>query len=161
MSQKIKVETISEDGKKLLIAMLNKAIQVEYDLILNYPRIIDYFVNVEKLNDERFLSDLETIGKDSLRHLNWDMALIKSLGGEHKWDLNIIERHYDFQKRRGQQLEKEKTAAELYKEAIRLVRGNVVEEKVEVISGRCIKIGGKGLCHNTAIRHFPRPYRPP
>ena len=62
MSTTIKIEAISEDGARGLIAILNEVIQVEYGIIINYPRMIDYFVNVEKFNDETFLSDLEKIG---------------------------------------------------------------------------------------------------
>ncbi|MEE9516825.1 MAG: hypothetical protein V3V52_06960 [Candidatus Adiutricales bacterium] len=145
MGQKIEVKTISKDGKKLLIAVLKKAIQVEYDLIFNYPRVIDSFIKFDKINDERFLSDVETIGKDSLRHLNWDVDIIESLGGEYDWNINAVERYYDVNERRGQQLEKEKAAAELYKQAIRLVRENIVKEKVEDISGKLINTGRRGL----------------
>ncbi len=145
MGQKIEVKTISKDGKKLLIAVLKKAIQVEYDLIFNYPRVIDSFIKFDKINDERFLSDVETIGKDSLRHLNWDVDIIESLGGEYDWNINAVERYYDVNERRGQQLEKEKAAAGLYKQAIRLVRENIVKEKVEDISGKLINTGRRGL----------------
>ena len=145
MSPRIEVETISEDGKKALNAMLNKAIQVEYDIILNYPRVIDYFVNFKKVTDERLLSDMETIGRDSTRHLGWVADIIKSLGGEVVWPINTVERDFKFHERRGQQLEKEKMAVELYKEAISLVRGNVVRDKVEDYSGKLVKYDRKGL----------------
>ncbi len=143
MSQIIEVETISEACKKSLNAILNQAVQTEYDIVLNYPKLIDQFANSEKFNDEKLISDLETIGRDSVRHLGWVMDLLKSLGGEPVWQLNTVERYYNVQERKGQQLEKEKAAAELYKKAISLVRGNVVKEKVEIISGRLIKRKGK------------------
>ncbi|MFC1903915.1 hypothetical protein ACFLW9_03425 [Chloroflexota bacterium] len=49
MSPKMEVETISKDGKVALITLLNKAIKIEYDMITNYPRIIDYLVGYKKI----------------------------------------------------------------------------------------------------------------
>ncbi|MFC1903914.1 hypothetical protein ACFLW9_03420 [Chloroflexota bacterium] len=55
------------------------------------------------------------------------------------WEMGIVERLFNAHELGVQQLEKEKKAAELYKEAIRLVRRNVVKEKVVDISGKLIK----------------------
>ena len=141
----MEVETISEDGKKALVALLNNAIQVEYGLMQNYPRIIDYLVNYEKINDEMFVSDLERLGKDSVRHLGWIVDIIKSFGGESIWQMNPIERLFDARKVGNQQLEKEKMAVEMYKEAIRLARRNVVKVKVEDFYGKLIRTNKHGL----------------
>ncbi len=141
----IEVETISKDGKIALIALLNKAIQVEYGLILNYPRIIEYLVGYEKINDELFISDLERLGEDSTRHLGWVVDIIKSLGGEPVWQMGITERLFDARKLGTQQLEKEKMAVELYKEVVHVARMNVVKEKVLEFSGKLIKTDRNGL----------------
>ena len=78
----MKVETIKEPGKEAIVALLNKALQVEYGMILNYPRIIDKLVIVDKINDEQLNKDLEQVGKDSFRHSGAVGKLIGQLGGE-------------------------------------------------------------------------------
>ncbi len=145
MSQKIEVETISKDGKMVLVALLNKATQVEYGIILNYPRIIDHLVGYEEINDELLIPDLERLGKDSTRHLGWVMDIIKCLGGKPLWQMGTVERLFNAHELGAQQLEKEKMAVELYKEAIHLARKNVVKEKVVDISGKLIKTNRNGL----------------
>ena len=142
---KIEIEAISKDGKLALVFLLNKAIQVEYGIILNYPRIMDYLVNYEKVNDEMFLSDLERLGTDSARHLGWVVVIIKCLGGEPVWQMSTIERLFDAHKQGAQQLEKENMAVELYKEAIKVARANLVKEKVFDFSGKLIKYDKNGL----------------
>ena len=141
----MEIEAISEDGKKALVALLNKAIQVEYGVILNYPRITDYLVNYEKVNDEMLLSDLERLGKDSVRHLGWIVDIIKNFGGKATWQVNPVERLFDASKVGNQQLEKEQMAVEMYKEAIRLARGNMVKVKVEDFSRKLIRTNKHGL----------------
>ncbi len=142
---KIEVETVSKDGKLALVALLNKAIKIEYGLILNYPRIIEYLVGYEKINDELFISDLERLGEDSTRHLGWIVDIIKSLGGEPVWQMGIIERLFNARKLGAQQLENEKIAVGLYKEIVRVARKNVVKEKVFDFSGQLIKTDRNGL----------------
>lgn len=140
----MEIETISEDGKKALVGLLNKSIQVEYSFILNYPRMMDYFINYEKFNDEIFLSDLEKLGKDSSIHLGWIVDIIKKLGGEPAWQINTIERSINALEMGNQQLEKEKMALEFFKEAIRLVRRNMVKTKVIDSFGKFIRTNKNG-----------------
>jgi len=42
------METLKKDAKKSVVAKLNRALQVEYDLIFNYPRMIDKLVNITR-----------------------------------------------------------------------------------------------------------------
>ncbi|MFC2035657.1 ferritin-like domain-containing protein [Chloroflexota bacterium] len=145
MRPTIEIEAISEDGKKGLITILNKVVKVEYGMITNYPRIVDYFVSIEKINDEAFLSYLEMIGKESTRHLGLVIDIVKSLGGEPGWQMGVIEKTFDAREHGTQQLEREKEAVELYKQAILVARNNTVKEKVEEFSGKYIKSGKGGL----------------
>ena len=43
------IDRITEDGKKTIVSLLNKAIEIEYAFIFNYPRLIDQSVNIEPL----------------------------------------------------------------------------------------------------------------
>jgi rubrerythrin len=143
--EQMEVETLSKECKEALCALLNKAIQVEYGVILNYPRIIDYLANYEKVNDEIFLADLERLGTDSARHLGCVVEIIRKLGGEPVWQMDTIERLFDAHATGVQQLEKEKMAVELYKQAIHLVRKNLVTEKVRDFAGKLVKTNRNGL----------------
>ena len=46
------VDRINEDGKKAIVSLLNKSIEVKYAFIFNYPRLIDQLVNIEPITQE-------------------------------------------------------------------------------------------------------------
>jgi len=121
--------TIKEDAKQALVELLNRVIQVEYDTILNYPRLIDKIVNIDHIHDEQLNKDLEYVGKASVQHFGSSSKLIELLGGETTWVLGTIERLVDSMEFLGQQLEKEKSMRSLYKETIQLVEKNKVKLK--------------------------------
>ena len=121
--------TIREDAKQAIVELLNRIIQVEYDMILNYPRCIDRLVNIDNIHDEQLNRDIEYVGKASVQHFGSLSKLIELLGGETKWVLGTIERLVDVGECLTQQLEKEKSAISLYKEAKQLVEKNKVKLK--------------------------------
>ncbi len=121
--------TIKENAKQAIVELLNRAIQVEYDMILNYPRCIDRPVNIDNIRDEQLIRDLEYAGKVSVQHFGNISKLIQLLGGETKWVLGTIERLVDVGKCLTQQLGKENEAIAVYKEAIQLVEKNKVKVK--------------------------------
>ena len=43
------VDRINEDGKKAIVRLLNKSIEVECAFIFNYPRLIDQLVNIQPI----------------------------------------------------------------------------------------------------------------
>jgi len=141
----MEIETLSDDGKKALVDLLNKSIQVEYGMILNYPRVIDYLVNYEKIDDEMLNTDIEKVGTDSSRHLGWVVEIIHKIGGEPVWQMNTIDRLIDAPKMLTRQLEKEQTALEMYQEAVRLVHRHTVKVKVSDISGKFLRTNKQGL----------------
>ncbi|MFC1977423.1 hypothetical protein ACFLWS_04060 [Chloroflexota bacterium] len=57
----------------------------------------------------------------------------------------IVERIFNAREQGIQQLEREKAAVELYKQAILLARNNVVHEKVEYLSEKFIKFDKRGF----------------
>jgi len=125
----MEIYTIKKDAKQAIVELLNQTIQVEYDMILNYPRIIENLVNITNIHDEQLNKDLEYVGKASVQHFGNLSKVIELLGGETVWTLGTVERLIDVQKTLGQQLAKEKAAIALYKKAIQLVEKNKVKLK--------------------------------
>ncbi len=126
----MKIESIKESAKKAIIELLNKQLQVEYAFIINYPRIIDKLIAVDKINDEQLNKDLERLGKDSTRHLGSVGQLIVQLGGEPMWQIEVIDRLVDVDNLLDHQLKKEKVALSLCQEAKRVAERNKVKVKV-------------------------------
>ena len=129
---------IKEDAKQAIVELLNRTVQVEYDMILNYPRIIENLVNITKVNDEQLNKDLEYVGKASVGHFGNLSKVLELLGGEPVWTLGTIERLVDVHKTLGQQLGKEKAAIALYKATIQLVEKNKVKLKGKGFLGRLL-----------------------
>ncbi len=134
------IETIKESGKKAIVEILNKALQVEYTKIVNYPRLIDRIVTVDHIHDEQLNKDLEQVGKDSTRHLGWVGELILKLGGKPIWQIEVIDRLVDAENMLTHQLGKEKEALSLYQEAKRVVERNKVKVQVRDFFGRLIRM---------------------
>lgn len=133
-------DRITDSAKRAMIDILNRAIQLEYAYIINYPRLIDQIVAIEEVPDQQIVDDLETLGKDSTEHLGIVGELITRLGGKALWRVNVIERIVDVDKLIEQQVAWEKAAMPLYIEAKRLaqnnpVRATVLGEKLRVLFG--------------------------
>jgi bacterioferritin (cytochrome b1) len=121
----MELETITEVGKEAIVDLLNKAIQIEYGMILNYPRMIDMLVNINQINDEQLNRDLENVGKASSQHLGMVNNLIRKLGGDTVWQINTIDRFTDVPKTLSEQLNKEEVAKSVYEEAKHIALTNV------------------------------------
>lgn len=130
----MQIETISKDAKKSVIQLLNRLLQVEYDLLFNYPRMIDKLVNIDGIHDELIIDTLEVMGKESLRHFDEADKLIRKLGGETIWRINVLDRLVDVEEILVQQLDKENWAVSWYKETKKVAEQNKV--KVRGFSGR-------------------------
>ena len=108
------METLKKDAKKSVIEKLNRALQVEYDLIFNYPRMVDKLVNIDKIHDERLNNIREFLGIASLRHFTEVDNLIVKLGGETQWRFEVIDRLVDVEEILAMQLKKEKWVVSWY-----------------------------------------------
>ena len=111
------VDRITENGKKTIVDLLNKSLQVEYGFIVNYPRLIDQMVNIDEIPDKQLPEDLERLGKASFRHAGEVIQLIGRLGGEPDWRVEPIDRIVDMGSMLAQQLKKEKLAQSIYQKA--------------------------------------------
>lgn len=123
------IETIKKDAKKTIIQLLNEVLIVEYDLILNSPRILDKIVSIDEIHDEQLNKDMERLSTASLRHFNQVVELIKKLGGEPNWNFEVVERLTDVEKLLEQQVAKEKAAISLYEKAKQVAKQNTTTVK--------------------------------
>ncbi len=118
------VDRITEDGKKAIVSLLNKSVEVEYAFIFNYPRLIDQLVNIEPITQESVAKKLELLGKESVQHAGWIMRLIENLGGEPQLPFEVIERMTDIPSLLLKQLDKEKLVRSLFQQAKLVVEQN-------------------------------------
>jgi len=118
------VDRITEDGKKAIVSLLNKSIELEYAFIFNYPRLIDQLVNIEPITQESVAKKLELLGKESVQHAGWIMRLIENLGGEPQLPFEVIERMPDIPSLLLKQLDKEKLVRSLFQQAKLVVEQN-------------------------------------
>ncbi len=123
------IDRITEEGKEAIVDLLNKGIHVEYGMVMNYPRILDQVVNIDKSQSEEFSNNAERFGKDSFRHSTIVAKLIEELGGEPEFEMLAIDRMVDIHSLLVEQLGKEKLAESLYKEARLIAQNNQAKEK--------------------------------
>lgn len=110
---------VAESAKRSIIILLNKSLELEYAYIINYPRIIDQLVNIDKMPDpdNKLRQSLETLGKRSVEHFHWTAGLIEALGGETQWQIATIDRIVDVHALLLAQLENEKASVSLFEQA--------------------------------------------
>jgi len=124
-----KTNRITKEGGEAIVDLLNNALQVEYGVILNYPRIIDQLVEIDKATDKYLIYNLERLGKDSFRHSAVVSKLIEELGGKVMWEMVVIDRMIDISSMLAEQLEKEKLAMATYEDAKHIAQKNQVESR--------------------------------
>ena len=123
------MDRITEEGKKAIIDLLNKSLRVEYGMVMNYPRIIDQIVNIDKTQSEEFINNCERLGKDSFRHATVVAKLIEELGGQPQFEIVPIDRMIDIQRALVEQLGKEKAVMSIYQDAKRIAQTNQAKTK--------------------------------
>ena len=123
------VDLITDSGKRAIVDLLNRSLQVEYGMILNYPRLLDQIVGIDEIPDKLIPGNLESLGKESFRHAGKVGQLIVQLGGEPQWDIEVIDRIIDIGSMLVQQLEKEKAALSMYQQAKLVAQQNQAKAK--------------------------------
>ena len=114
------VDRITEDGKKAIMSLLNKSLEIEYAFIFNYPRLIYQIVNIERIPQESVVKKLEFLGKESVQHASWIMRLIEDLGGESQLPFEVLSGMIDIPSLLLKQLDKEKLVQSLFQQAKRV-----------------------------------------
>ena len=121
------VDRITEDGKKAIVSLLNKSMEVKTCCICNYPRLIDQLVNIEPTIQESVLERLQLLGREAVQHAGWIMRLIEDFGGEPQLPIEVIDRIVDVPSLFLKQLEREKLVQSLFQQAKRVAEQNQVE----------------------------------
>ncbi|MFQ5827059.1 MAG: ferritin-like domain-containing protein [Dehalococcoidia bacterium] len=110
---------LAESAKRSIVILLNKSLELEYAYIINYPRIIDQLLNIDKTPDpnSKLRQSLEALGKSSAEHFHWTAGLIEALGGEPQWQTATIDRIVDVPALLLAQLENAKASVSLFEQA--------------------------------------------
>jgi rubrerythrin len=122
-------QTTTGRSSQTTLDLLNQALNVEYSLIVHYPRIAN------SLPDEETRRLVHGLGEASIRHADVVADAIKELGGKPDWSFEPFPEHMDTVSIFKIQLQKEKMALMLHQETARLVRSRVLREKFKAIAG--------------------------
>jgi len=123
------IDRITKEGKEAIVKLLNDCLDVEYGVILNYPRILDQIINIDTTQSEEFAANVERLGKDSFRHATIVAKIIEELGGKPDFETIVIERMIDIHSMLVAQLGKEKLAMSTYKDAKRIAETSQAKAK--------------------------------
>ncbi len=121
------MESIKESAKKSIVELLNKSVQIEYDFLFGYPRVVDKLVNIDKIHDERLIENIEVVVKESIYHFDEIDKLIRKCGGETIWHINVVDWSVDVEEMLFQLLDKEKWVISWYQAAKRVAEQNKVK----------------------------------
>ncbi|MFC1935111.1 hypothetical protein ACFLXZ_02215, partial [Chloroflexota bacterium] len=98
-----------------------------YDMVFNYPKVIDRLVREKNIDDKQLIKSLEQLVLESLRHFDEVNMWIGRLGGETMWDLKIVSSSADAEELLLLQLEKENWAISWYSAAKKIAEQNKVK----------------------------------
>ena len=121
------METIKDDAKKSIVGLLNKSLQVEYDFLFGYPRVIDKLVNIDKINDKQIIDTIETLIKESQIHFDEIDKFVRKCGCETIWNINVVDWSVDVEECLIQLLDKENWVISWYQAAKRVANQNKVK----------------------------------
>jgi len=125
----MEIVTITDRAKEAIAKLCNETVVVEYDMILNYPRIVDHIINFEKIEDEQLIKGIDRLGKDSLGHFTKMDEMIRNLGDDMVWLTSTLPRLVDIVGILDSQLEREKAARDIYQEARKIAVANKIAAK--------------------------------
>lgn len=116
--------TITDQAKRAIAAVFNESVVAEYSMILNYPRIIDHIVNIEKITDKQLIDDINKLGTDSLHHFGVTDRIIGTLGSKIVWEPSTLPRLVGVPDMLEAQLKNENAARAFYIEARKIAAVN-------------------------------------
>ena len=94
-----------------ILELLNKALQLEYSLVVHYPRI------ASAISDDKTRELTLALGTDSVRHADIVANAVSSLGGSPAWAFEPFPLETDLVRLFRGQLEKEQQALRLHEES--------------------------------------------
>ena len=111
-----------------LISLLNQTLQLEYTLIIHYPRI------ASAINDEKISELALKLGSDSIKHADTVARAIVQLGGTPTWSFEPFTIDDNISNVFVKQLEKEKLAAELHEKTSELARDPQLKNRLHQLT---------------------------
>jgi rubrerythrin len=111
-----------------LIELLNTALQMEYTLIVHYPRLAG------DIQDDEARALAFKLGTDSVRHADIVSKTITALGGQPAWSFAPLPDYIDLLSIFKTQLNKEKAAFTLYEDAATLTSSRSLADSFTAIA---------------------------
>ena len=120
--------------KQNVVSLLNKGVVVEYDTITNFPRVCDRLRDMNPNIDEGIINRIIRVGEDSIQHYNYIYRLIRDLGGEPQFNFQTLSRMPDTHDFLLKQLDKERAAESIYREAARIIGDPSKNESARILN---------------------------
>ena len=111
-----------------MIDLLNQVLQIEYSMIVNYPRLTSHLEN-EATRDKAL-----QLGQDSIRHADIVSNIITELGGEPNWSFTTIDQETPLSELFSEQFGAEKLAYDSYKKCAGLSSDTVLQDQLRSIA---------------------------
>ena len=118
----------TEETTHRLMDLLNRALRLEYSLIVHYPRLAN------TIKDEETRKLVLQLGSASIRHADVVANTISQLGGEPDWSIELYPEDMDTVKIFQTQLEKEKLALQLHRESADLVPSSSLRGELSALA---------------------------
>jgi bacterioferritin len=99
-------------GSPELLRLLNQTLELEYTLIIHYPRI------ASAIQDQETKQLAQSLGTASIAHADTVAKAITKLGGNPHWSFGSFPAEMDLKKIFEGQLEKEKLALKLHQQIV-------------------------------------------
>ena len=99
-------------GSPELLGLLNQTLELEYTLIIHYPRI------ASAIRDQETKQLAQSLGTASIAHADTVARAITKLGGNPHWSFGSFPAEMDLKKIFEGQLEKEKLALKLHQQIV-------------------------------------------
>ena len=110
-------------GSSELLDLLNQTLELEYTLIIHYPRI------ASAIQDHETKQLAQSLGTASIGHADTVAHAITRLGGTPHWSFGSFPAEMDLKKIFQGQLEKEKLALKLHRQIVGLITDSSLRDK--------------------------------
>jgi len=110
----VKKASSTSESLSRMLDLLNQVLQLEYSLIVHYPRL------ASAIRDEQARAMVLQLGSASIRHADVVADTIIKLGGNPRWSFEAFPEQLDIITIFQGQLEKENLALQLHRQSARL-----------------------------------------
>lgn len=121
-------DKVTKKNLPRILDLLNKALNLEYSLIVHYPRL------ASTIQDEDTKVQVQKLGSASIKHADVVANAISKLGGIPFWSFNPYPETANLVKTFQVQLEKEKLALQLHQQSTNLVQDSSLRYEFEKIA---------------------------